>query len=391
MRTGVGHVRALRRLDRVAHAEHRQRLPGAPGRRPRDPDRADAARPGRPALREPGRPALPAPGHRPALRRPGPGTLAPYGRPRAVRPTGRRAHRAARGGAVHLGGARTRLRRPRLGQRAARRPAHGPAGLRRGRCAAGPRGALTVRGADASGAGPLLHPVPRCGGDRRRQQRDTLAGPGGRRFEQHVPPVRPPGPPCGMARAVPAGPGADRGPRRRPGQRRPYEDGGGAAGGGDRPRHLGCGGPGGQGPEGDDHRPRGGHRHPGEGPVLRTARPRDVLRVPGVDAPRHDLGQRDGPRPVPRRGTASQEHLLVRQRVDARYGVDGDGAIQASPSRTRSRSARAGAAPAYRSSPRPSPPYLSSAPRRLPSSCATAAWSPSCGSPSAGSPTPSRS
>ncbi|MER7927513.1 ABC transporter permease [Streptomyces sp. NPDC096057] len=30
-------------------------------------------------------------------------------------------------------------------------------------------------------------------------------------------------------------------------------------------------------------------------------------------------------------GTASKEHLLVRQRVDARYGMDGDGAIQASP------------------------------------------------------------
>ncbi|MER7638082.1 ABC transporter permease [Streptomyces sp. NPDC126522] len=30
-------------------------------------------------------------------------------------------------------------------------------------------------------------------------------------------------------------------------------------------------------------------------------------------------------------GTAAQEHLLVRQRVDARYGMDGDGAIQASP------------------------------------------------------------
>ncbi len=235
-------LRGVRRVDRLAYAKLLGRLSGVAGRRPRHPEHADARRPRRSAVRQPRRPALRTARHRAPLRGAGDDALAPYGGPRAVRRTGRPAHRRVRGRSVRLGGVQAGRGRARFAGRAARRAADGAA-VRDLRGAAGPGD--PVRARRAAGAGPAaVHARSRYGAGWR--ERAVLAGAGRRRRQPQHPALRPAGTARRLARPLPGGRGPVRGLPR--GARRRRAEPGRPGGcrpdprtGGDGRRHAGRG------------------------------------------------------------------------------------------------------------------------------------------------------
>ena len=386
---GAARLRAVRRLDRVAHSRSGER-PSPPSRTPTGPPRAARCCIGFAVLLCVNQAVLRS-RRRDTDRQfdgAGAGAVAADGRPRAV---GRAVRRARRAGACSAQFGWRRSSPMRGGQRFAgrtRRRSAVRAAVRGDRGAARPAGHRPGFAAPPAARAVLL-PVRSRGVPRPAAASvAALAGPDRRREQHHRAALGPDRPPRRLARAVPAGlalrwrsapswraaaaagPSGGPWPRRWRWRVRPERSSPAAS----RRR-----------------RPRPGSaatRHPGEGPDLRAARRLDVLRVPRVD--------RRGRPPGPASWTTSSPWPAVPPPGSPCSYGSGSTPPTASPPtrrstrpprRTRSPSARGGAAPASPSSPPPSPPCWSRATRRRRTGCATAGWSPSCGWPWAGCPT----